>query len=80
MEKSMSEDTSAIFTHNIRWLRRRYGLSRRKMAQVLEIGRWSLDKLERGEIPPRMTVDILFAVQKNFGVSPSDQLSQRLGE
>ena len=68
------------FAHNIRWLRKKYGLSKKKMAELLGIGLWSLNRLERGEIPPRMTIDILFAVQKHFGISPSAQLEKRLGE
>ena len=69
-----------VFTHNIRWLRKKHGLSKRKMAELLGIGLWSLNRLERGQIPPRMTIEILFAVQKHFGISPAAQLESRLGD
>lgn len=69
-----------VFTHNIRWLRKKHDLSKRKMAELLGIGLWSLNRLERGQIPPRMTIEILFAVQKHFGISPSAQLESRLGD
>lgn len=68
------------FVYNIKWLRRQYGLSRKQMADILEIGIWSIGKLEKGEMPPRLGINVFFAVQKYFGISPAAQLSRRLGE
>lgn len=68
------------FVCNIKWLRRQHGLTRKQMAEILKIGIWSMDKLEKGEIPPQLSIDVFFAVQKYFGISPSAQLSRRLGE
>ena len=62
-------------SHNLLWLRKKYGYSQRTMAQLLKIGIGSLRKLEHGEIPPRMTIDILFEVQSRFRITPSDLLT-----
>ena len=67
-----------IFLHNIVWLRKHYGLSKKEMAKRLGIGLWSLNKIEKGEWPPRLYCDIIFAVYQNFGISCADLLSLRL--
>ena len=69
-----------FLTHNIIWLRKQLGYSRKKMAEVLEIGTGSLAKLEQGEIPPRLSANILFVIHYRFGIRPSDLLGRRLDE
>lgn len=64
--------------HNIIWLRRVSGLSKKQMAALLEIGLWSLSKLERLEIPPKLTVDVLFNLTREFRVPAHLLLGQRL--
>ena len=68
------------FLHNIVWLRKHNGLSKKEMAKRLEIGLWSLNKIERGELPPRLHCDIIFAVHHEFGIPYADLLSIRLDE
>lgn len=68
-----------IFLNNIAWLRKHHGLSKKEMARKLKISVWTLNRIERGELPPRLSCDMLFAVWKNFGVSISDILSLHLG-
>ena len=60
-----------IFTSNIIWLRKYYGISRKRMAELLNIGVRSLRQIEQGKLPPRLKVDVLLAVQKHFGISPA---------
>ena len=67
-----------IFTHNVAWLRKHYSISKKQMAEILGIGIGSLNKIEQGQIPPRLRVDIIFAVYKHFGIHPSAQFSQWL--
>lgn len=69
-----------IFAHNLVWLRTHCGISKKEMAALLGIGLGSLNRLEKGELPPRVSVNIFFAIQKQFGISPSDQLSRPLEE
>ena len=67
-----------IFLYNLVWLRKHHSLSKKEMAKRLGIGLWSLNKIERGELPPRLCCDIIFAVHKNFGIPCADLLSKQL--
>ncbi len=80
MEKSASKIACENFIHNVKWLRKHYCLSKKSMAMFLKIGVGSLNKIENGEIPPRLSVEILFNIYNHFGILPQDQLSRRLGE
>lgn len=68
------------FVHNLKWLRTQHGLSKKEMAKRLNISVWMLNKIERGEQPPRLTIDIFFAVQDQFGLHPAEQFAHRLGK
>ena len=68
----------AILFQNIAWLRKYHRISKKRMAKLLGIGVWSLNKIEKGELPPRLGINIVFAVEKHFGIRPTVQLSQRL--
>ena len=59
------------FCKNITLLRKRHGLSKKEMAKLLGIGIWSLNKIERGELPPRLNANVILAVYRQFGVRPS---------
>lgn len=75
MEQSNHKSDLEILSHNLRWLRRQYRYSQKEMAVILKIGIGSLSKLERGEIPPRLSVDFLFAAYDHFRIKPSVLLS-----
>lgn len=64
-----------IFLHNVIWLRKHYGLSKKEMAKKLGISVWMLNKIERGELPSNLKIDVLFDIYKEFGVFMSDVLS-----
>lgn len=66
------------FCDNITWIRAKYGISKKKMAELLEIGIWTLNKIERGELPPRADVCIFWNVYEHFGIPPAEQLRRRL--
>lgn len=78
MEVSADHTEFEVFSHNLIWLRRKHGYSKRRMAKILGIGIWSLNKLERGEMPPRLGINIFIAVHDHFGIRPSYQLTQWL--
>ena len=63
------------FCENIKTLRKRNKLSKRKMSKKLGISRRWLSSLEKGKIPTELTVDILISIDKHFGVSPSKMFS-----
>jgi len=69
-----------IFTDNIIWLRRKYGRPKKKMAALLGIGLWSFNQIELHQLPPRLTVAVLYNVYRHFGVSPARLLTRRLEE
>ena len=71
MEPSMHRTDLETLTHNLRWLRKRNGSSQKTMAGILKIGVGSLSKLEHGVIPPRLSVEFVFAVHDHFGIAPS---------
>lgn len=67
-----------IFLHNMAWLRRHHGLSLRQMAACLEIGVWSVKKIDRGELPPKLGAGIFQIVWERFGILPSDLIGMYL--
>lgn len=67
------------FIHNVLWLRRHYGLSKKKMAEILGISLFMINKIENGQLPPTLEIDVLFRIHKAFGITMADILSIRLG-
>ena len=74
----MATDMLKIFSHNIAVLRAHYGCSQKHMAQLLGISVGSLREIENGIIPPRLTVDVVFAVERHFHISPDTLFSEEL--
>jgi len=52
--------------YNVAWLRGYYGISKRRMAQLLKISVGSLNKLEAGIVPPRLGIEFIFHLHKEF--------------
>ena len=61
-----------IFCENLKYLRKEKGLSKKEMAKKLGIGVQSLSVLESGRLPPRLSLEPLFNIHKNFGISSSE--------
>ena len=80
MQRKTCCESFVYFSENILQLRKMYGYSKQQMASILRVSPWMLGKIEQGILPPRLSVDILFAVQEHFGISPSKQLSQNLAD
>ena len=72
--KKETEKEIQIFLNNVALLRKKHGLSKKAMAKILGIGVASLNKLESGILPPRVTVDVFFRIYNYFGISPTEQL------
>lgn len=58
--------------NNIIFLRKKYGISKKVMAEILGVCVETLNKIERGELPPRLNLEIVFNIQKYFGICPKD--------
>lgn len=80
MEQFGGSKTYNTFCQNVIWLRTQSGLSKKAMARCLGIGVGSIRKIERLIMPPRLRVDVLFAIYDRFGIAPSILLSRRLDE
>ncbi|MBQ3127219.1 MAG: helix-turn-helix transcriptional regulator [Clostridia bacterium] len=67
-----SQFSTADFCQNVRLLRERHGLSKRKMAAILHISVPTLEKLEAGILPHCVRTDILFYIHDAFGIEIDD--------
>ena len=63
---------------NIAYLRKRHGFSKKKMAEILNIGVWSIDRIEEGVLPERLKVDVVFEIEKYFGIHPAELFECKL--
>ena len=68
------------FLFNVAHLRNLHGLSKRKMAKVMGIGIGSLNKMERGEFPPRLKINVILNTCSFFHIKPAILLSKRLDD
>lgn len=71
MDKTPYTDEIVAFLENVAYLRKVHGLSKKAMADILNIGIASLNTIERGELPPQLGVDVLFRIQAAFDISAS---------
>ena len=62
-----------IICQNILLLRMIHGLTKKKMSQILGISISSLNKIEQGKLPPRLSVSVIFRICEYFGISPFSQ-------
>lgn len=77
----MKETTNTwIFCENIRRLRAKHHLSRKGMAKQLGISVYSLNLIEKGTIPDRLTCEVIFEVYRRFGISPKMLFSEIIEE
>lgn len=60
------------FCSNVRLLREREGLSKRKMAKLLGVGVKTLTMIENGTFPPRLDCRVLFRIHRQFGIKPAE--------
>ena len=78
MKETDKKRNEEIILSNFVWLRKKYGLSRKDMAAILRIGIGSRNKIERGILPPRMSVDVLDRMEETFGIPIAIFLSRHL--
>ncbi len=64
--------------YNITWLRKKEKLSKKEMARILGIGKVSINKIEKGEVPKRLVANAIIAIYQNFGISPAVLFEKRL--
>ena len=68
-----------ILSKNIKCLRKTNGMTKKEMAKLLGIGEGTLSKLENGVLPPRLTVEILFVLEREFDIQAHRFLREEIG-
>ena len=65
-----------IFCENLKKLRAKEGLSKKKMAEKLKISIYFISILEKGKIPPKLDIRILFTIAKCYGTTCGEIFSK----
>ncbi len=76
MIRKTNEQQIKTLLKNIALLRKQNSLSKKEMAHLLGIGIKSLNKIENGELPPHLGVDILFCIEKHFCIPCKNQFTE----
>ncbi|MBE6904223.1 MAG: helix-turn-helix transcriptional regulator [Ruminococcaceae bacterium] len=76
MTRKNINDEINNFINNIVYLRKKNGFSKKEMANILNISIYALNKIERGELPKKLSVKIVFNLQKHFKISPERQFEK----
>ena len=63
------EEYIDIFTHNVKWLRIKHGLSVKQMSTILNTTMLTVEIMERGILPEEIKTDILFENCKHFNIT-----------
>ena len=69
-----------IFCENVKYLRSVNNLSKTAMAKKMGVCRKTLESIEYGIIPEKITCKVLFNIYTNFGIEPPDMISIFLGK
>ncbi len=80
MKNKIFEDEVENFLYNIKWLRHNARLTQTAMAKRLGISIKTLKVIESGQLPARTNTDIIFRIDREFGISPNEQFGRKLGE
>lgn len=78
MENKNTDEYQRIFIDNVKWLRKHYTLTEKEMSEMLGIGIKTLQRIESGEFPERLSVSVLFRIEKYFGVKAKLMVGERL--
>lgn len=60
------------FSQHVRRIRREQKITQKEKANRLGISVNTLSMIERGILPPRLSCEILFRMQDQFGIQPKD--------
>lgn len=80
MNDTKQQECFDILMYNLTWLRKTHGISKKRMATMLNIGIGSLNRIECGEFPPNLKVDVLLLACKHFHTCPNVLMNQKLNE
>lgn len=80
MHRAIKDEVMKYLSHNILYLRKRHNITKKEMANLLRVSTKTLTKIEQGILPPRLSVEVLFKVQEQFGVQLHFLVSKMLDE
>ena len=80
MRKTVETEELRCFLDNLTALRRKYGISKKKMAELSGVCVATINKIERGEFPSRVSCDVIFRAMEVFRIAPSKLFTKNLGE
>ncbi len=60
------------FCHNVKTVRQREGLSKKKMSEMMGISQHSLNLIERGIVPERLSINKIMCFCFAFGIQIKD--------
>lgn len=60
-----------VFCRNIAILRKVHGLTQKEMAKLMGVSVYCVRKLERGVIPERLRIDVIYPLCRQFGMNPA---------
>lgn len=66
-----------VFCENVKKIRENKKLSKRAMAELLGISVYSLNLLERGKVPHRLSIDIVYNINSSFGIGPNELFERK---
>ena len=65
----MNNNEIQILLKEISDLRKNHNLSKKEMSKKLGISIYMINEIERGVLPPQLTVDVLFRIHEHFDTS-----------
>lgn len=74
--KEINKQELKIFTKNIKLLREKASLTQPQMAELLNISSSSLEKLESGVVPKRLSVEVVFKIMSVFKINPFEAIKK----
>ena len=80
MRNKVFEGEVENFLYNIKWLRHNARLTQTAMAKRLGVSIKTLKAIESGQLPAHTSVNILFRIDREFGIPPIEQFRRKLGE
>ena len=78
--KNVKDEECLVFLRNIAYLRKKNGLSKKEMANLLGISVYSITKIENGIFPKNLKAEVIYNIYKKFKIKPSEQFSQIFAE
>ena len=68
------------YLYNVKSLRLHHGITKKQMAKILGISIGSMNKIERGTMPPRLSVKIIINIYNYFCLLSEEMFTRKFDE